>query len=161
MDLISEKWLPVTLSSGKKTKISLSELIDDTVIDVAWPRADFQGAAWQMLIGIMQCAVPPEDESDWKRVWKKGFADGQWEKGLRAISTALRFGPQKPSFLQSFDALDSDSSSISGLLIDAPGGNTLKLNKDHFVKRGSVEGICPHCAVMALYTVQTLSLIHI
>ncbi|ELW9439718.1 type I-E CRISPR-associated protein Cse1/CasA [Pluralibacter gergoviae] len=157
MDLISEKWLPVTLSSGKKTKISLSELIDDTVIDVAWPRADFQGAAWQMLIGVMQCAVPPEDESDWKRVWKKGFADGLWEKGLRAISIALRFGPQKPSFLQSFDPLDSDSSSISGLLIDAPGGNTLKLNKDHFVKRGSVEGICPHCAVMALYTVQTNS----
>ena len=55
MDLISEKWLPVTLSSGKKTKISLSELIDDTVIDLAWPRSDFQGAAWQMLIGVMQC----------------------------------------------------------------------------------------------------------
>lgn len=157
MDLILEKWLPVTLSSGEKTKVSLAALIDDNIIDVAWPRADFQGAAWQMLIGIMQCAVPPEDESDWKRVWKKGFADGQWEKGLSAISIALRFGPQKPSFLQSFDSLDSDSGAISGLLIDAPGGNTLKLNKDHFVKRGSVEGICPHCAVMALYTVQTNS----
>lgn len=157
MDLISEKWLPVTLSSGKKTKISLSELIDDTVIDVAWPRADFQGAAWQMLIGVMQCAVPPEDESDWKRVWKKGFADGQWEKGLSAISTALLFGPQKPSFLQSFDPLDVDNSPIRGLLIDAPGVSAVEKNKDHFVKRSNIEGICSHCAVIALYTIQTNS----
>ncbi|EMH4163651.1 type I-E CRISPR-associated protein Cse1/CasA [Pluralibacter gergoviae] len=157
MDLITEKWLPVTFASGDNARISLADLIDDRVIDVAWPRADFQGAAWQMLIGIMQCAVPPEDESDWKRIWKRGFAEGQWQAGLDALASALQFGPQKPAFLQSFDPLDSEPGPISGLLIDAPGGNTLKLNKDHFVKRGSVEAICPHCAAMALYTVQTNS----
>jgi CRISPR system Cascade subunit CasA len=60
-------------------------------------------------------------------------------------------------FLQSFEGLDSENCSIAGLLIEAPGGNTLKLNKDHFVKRHSVEKICPDCAVMALFSVQTNS----
>lgn len=157
MDLTIEKWLPVFLASGKKSKISLAELLDDSVQDVAYPRADFQGAAWQMLIGLLQCTVAPEDEDDWEEVWHGGIDPKRWEQALHTLSPALQFGEQKPSFLQSFDSLDSEYGSVSGLLIDAPGGNTLKLNKDHFVKRGNVERMCPHCAVMALFSVQTNS----
>ncbi|WP_330982871.1 MULTISPECIES: type I-E CRISPR-associated protein Cse1/CasA [Enterobacterales] len=157
MDLITERWLPVTLTSGEQIKISLSELLADNIVDAAYPRADFQGAAWQMLIGIMQCTVAPEDRGEWKSVWKKGIDESQWKKALGVISSALQFGEQKPSFLQSFDALDCEAGPVSGLLIDAPGGNALKLNKDHFVKRGNTDRICPHCAVMALFTVQTNS----
>jgi CRISPR system Cascade subunit CasA len=157
MDLTKEKWLPVIFSSGEKIKISLSELLDDRIRDVAWPRADFQGAAWQMLIGILQCTVAPEDDDEWEDVWHEGIDAEAWSQGLASLSPALQFGEQKPSFLQSFEPLESDNGTISGLLIDAPGGNTLKLNKDHFVKRGGVEQICPHCALIALFTVQTNS----
>lgn len=157
MDLTQEKWLPVIFSSGEKARISLSGLLDDSIQDVAWPRPDLQGAAWQMLIGILQCCVAPEDEDDWEEIWHEGIDADAWSQGLASLSPALQFGEQKPSFLQSFEPLDSDSGAISGLLIDAPGGNTLKLNKDHFVKRGGVEQICPHCALMALFTVQTNS----
>ncbi|GLR08693.1 type I-E CRISPR-associated protein Cse1/CasA [Mixta theicola] len=157
MDLTQEKWLPVVLHDGKKTRISLSELLNDNIIDVAWPRADFQGASWQMLIGVLQCAVAPEEEDDWKDTWDDGIDAEEWALGLQRISCALRFGAEKPSFLQSFEPLESEASPISGLLIDAPGGNTLKFNKDHFVKRGRTERICPHCAVMALFAMQTNS----
>ncbi|MBN4752139.1 type I-E CRISPR-associated protein Cse1/CasA, partial [Escherichia coli] len=51
MDLTREKWLPVVLTNGERTKISLVDLLNDSIHDVAWPRADFQGAAWDMLIG--------------------------------------------------------------------------------------------------------------
>lgn len=157
MDLTREKWLPVIFSNGEKTKISLNDLLDDSIRDVAYPRADFQGAAWQMLIGILQCTVAPEDKDDWDDIWREGIEPEQWEAALQTLSPALQFGEGKPSFLQSFDSLDSEYGSIAGLLIDAPGGNTLKLNKDHFVKRDSVERICPHCAVIALFAVQTNS----
>ncbi len=46
MDLTREKWLPVVLTNGERTKISLVDLLNDSIHDVAWPRADFQGAAW-------------------------------------------------------------------------------------------------------------------
>ncbi|MDI8506884.1 type I-E CRISPR-associated protein Cse1/CasA, partial [Salmonella enterica subsp. enterica serovar Lubbock] len=50
MNLITEKWLPVIFSSGEKTRISLRDLLDNRIQDLAYPRPDFQGAAWQMLI---------------------------------------------------------------------------------------------------------------
>lgn len=157
MDLTREKWLPVVLYSGKHTKIALTELLDNQIRDVAYPRSDFQGAAWQMLIGILQCTIVPEDKDDWEDIWNEGIEPERWEEALQALSPVLQFGEQKPSFLQSFDPLDSEYGSIAGLLIDAPGGNTLKLNKDHFVKRGQVEHICPDCAAIALFTIQTNS----
>ncbi|HLA35687.1 MAG TPA: type I-E CRISPR-associated protein Cse1/CasA, partial [Rhodocyclaceae bacterium] len=40
-------------------------------------------------------------------------------------------------------------------LMDAPGGNTIKNNQDHFVKRDAVSALCPHCAAMALFCLQT------
>jgi CRISPR system Cascade subunit CasA len=157
MDLTQEKWLPVLLADGTRTRVSLSELFNNNIIDVAYPRADFQGAAWQMLIGLLQCTVAPEDEDDWEEIWDDGIDPEEWAQALNSLAPALHFSPEKPSFLQSFEPLESESSPISGLLIDAPGGNTLKLNKDHFVKRGSVEQICSYCAVMALFAVQTNS----
>ncbi|WP_158781809.1 type I-E CRISPR-associated protein Cse1/CasA [Pantoea sp. BAV 3049] len=157
MDLITEPWLPVISRSGTKKKISISALLDSDIHDVAYPRADFQGAAWQFLIGILQCSVAPEDEEDWTEVWKKGIDATVWKQALQVITPAMQFGACKPAFLQSYEPLDSENTSIIGLLIDAPGGNTLKLNKDHFVKRHTGERICPHCAVMALFTVQTNS----
>lgn len=64
---------------------------------------------------------------------------------------------RKTCLLQDFSTLESENSSISGLLVDSPGGNTLKLNKDHFIKRDSYQRFCPHCTAMALFTVQTNS----
>lgn len=157
MDLITEPWLPVMMRAGRKTKISLLGLLDDDIADVAWPRADFQGAAWQFLIGLMQCTIAPEDDEAWEDVWERGIASADWQQALQSISPVMQFGQQKPAFLQSFDPLDCESIPISGLLIEAPGGNTIKLNKDHFVKRHCVERICLHCAVMALFAVQTNS----
>lgn len=157
MDLIVEPWLPIIRTSQRREKISLLQLFDDDVRDVAYPRADFQGAAWQLLIGLLQTTVAPEDEDDWFDVWSDGIAPDKWASALQSVAPAMQFGAQKPSFLQSYEPLDSENASISGLLIDAPGGNTLKLNKDHFVKRHVGERICPHCAVMALFAVQTNS----
>jgi len=157
MDLITEPWLPIVSRSGEKKKIALSALLDNNIVEVDYPRADFQGAAWQFLIGLLQCTVAPEDDEDWQECWVEGINTASWLRALKALSPAMQFGSQKPSFLQSFETLEGENSIIAGLLIDAPGGNTLKLNKDHFVKRHVTEQICPHCAVMALFAVQTNS----
>lgn len=157
MDLITEPWLPVITRTGTKKKIAISDILDNDILDIAYPRADFQGAAWQFLIGVLQCCVAPEDDEEWTQVWQTSINPTVWQRGLGIIAAAMQFGAQKPAFLQSFEPLDAETSAISGLLIDAPGGNTLKLNKDHFVKRHLSDQMCPHCAVMALFTVQTNS----
>ncbi|WP_034457478.1 type I-E CRISPR-associated protein Cse1/CasA [Buttiauxella noackiae] len=155
--LIADPWLPVIDRSGQRRKISPQQLFDNDIVELVWPRADFQGASYQLLIGLMQTVTPPRDEEEWDEVWEEGVAPADWHNALERIAEAFNFGPQKPAFLQDLETLPVESSSIAGLLVDAPGGNTLKLNKDHFVKRSVYQQFCPHCAAMALYTVQTNS----
>lgn len=59
-----------------------------------------------------------------------------------------------PRFLQDFDELEGDANPIETLLIDAPGANTVKLNKDLFIKRAGVTRLSRAAAAMALYTLQ-------
>ncbi|WMY75231.1 type I-E CRISPR-associated protein Cse1/CasA [Buttiauxella selenatireducens] len=155
--LIADPWLPAIDRSGQHRKISPRQIFDNDIVELAWPRADFQGAAYQLLIGLMQTTIPPRDKQEWDDIWDDGIEPTCWHEALEGVAEAFNFGPQKPAFLQDFDTLPVESSSISGLLVDAPGGNTLKLNKDHFVKRSLYQQFCPHCAAMALYTVQTNS----
>ncbi|QQA75549.1 type I-E CRISPR-associated protein Cse1/CasA [Pectobacterium parmentieri] len=152
--LIEEPWLPAVFADGRMSNISPLQLPDDNIIDLAWTRADFQGASYQLLIGLLQTAYAPADDDDWDAIWEDGLGT-DFSQALAALAPAMQFGAQKPAFMQDFAPLDSDPTPISGLLIDAPGGNTLKLNKDHFIKRGTVNAICPHCAAMALFTLQT------
>ncbi|HHL3258215.1 type I-E CRISPR-associated protein Cse1/CasA [Citrobacter braakii] len=155
--LITEPWLPVIDRQGQRRKISPRELADNDIIELAWPRADFQGAAYQLLIGLLQTVFAPEDEEQWGDIWEDGIDPDRWQKALERVAVAMQFGPQKPAFLQEFSRLDVENSAIAGLLIDAASGNAVELNKDHFVKRRIYRHFCPHCAVMALYTVQTNS----
>jgi CRISPR system Cascade subunit CasA len=53
--------------------------------------------------------------------------------------------------MQDFEALTGEKVSIASLLPETPGAQTIKLNKDHFVKRGITERFCPHCAALALF----------
>ncbi len=155
--LLTEPWLPAITRSGQRKKISPQQLSDDDIVELTYPRADFQGGAYQFLIGLIQTAYAPEDEESWKDIWREGLDSEAWRQALASIADAMQFGPQKPAFLQNFSTLESENSSISGLLVDSPGGNTLKLNKDHFIKRDSYQRFCPHCTAMALFTIQTNS----
>ena len=96
MDLTREKWLPVVLYSGKHTKIALTELLDNQIRDVAYPRSDFQGAAWQMLIGILQCTIVSEDKDDWEDIWNEGIEPERWEEALQALSPVLNLVSKSP-----------------------------------------------------------------
>jgi len=60
-----------------------------------------------------------------------------------------------PAFLQDFDLLDGETKVISALLIESPGGKTLKDNLDHFVKRDRANQLCASCTATALFTLQT------
>lgn len=157
MDLLTERWLPVITSTAQRKHISLTELWDDDIRDVDWSRADFQGAAWEFLIGLLHTAVAPGSEDDWQDIWFDGLSAAEWAQALSTVAPAMQFSAQKPSFLQSFEPLDSETSSIAGLLINSPGDMTLKKNTDHFIKRHCTEQICPACAVMALFTLQCWS----
>ncbi|PID44743.1 MAG: type I-E CRISPR-associated protein Cse1/CasA [Proteobacteria bacterium] len=157
MNLINDAWIPIRRSDGTCERIAPWQLTEtnNPVISLDAPRADFNGALMQFLIGLLQTASPPEDEDDWVNQLEEPPLPDELKKRFLQYSEAFELAGQQGAFMQDFDALDGSSvSSIAELLIESPGGNTVKENKDHFVKRGGVEVMCPACVATALFTLQ-------
>lgn len=152
--LLTTPWLPVRLKDGSTGKLAPVNLADENVVDIAAARADLQGAAWQFLLGLLQCSMAPKNHSRWEDVWFEGLSADVLQRALEPLEPAFQFGADTPSFMQDFEALTGEKVSIASLLPETPGAQTIKLNKDHFVKRGITERFCPHCAALALFSLQ-------
>jgi len=163
MNLLEEPWIPVRTAQGRRRRIAPHEITDgidtDPIVRLDAPRADFNGALMQFLIGLVQTA--------WARAGRR------WDR------TAMLFDPPSPDALREaflplraafeFDgdgtrfmqdatlgAADAPAENgIAALLIESPGEQATERNTDHFVKRGRAAALCPACAATALFTLMT------
>ncbi|GBF50738.1 CRISPR-associated protein CasA/Cse1 [Leptospira ryugenii] len=163
MNLMQDKWITVQRKKGEIEKIAPSQITDgvnsdNPIIEIVTPRPDFQGALYQFLIGLFQTVYAPKDENEWEDKFNSPPNPEELKKETDKIAFAFDLFGEKVRFMQDI-SLDSDANTanISALLIESPGENTIKENKDFFTKRGSVEKICNHCAASALFTLQTNS----
>ncbi|MDP2347152.1 MAG: type I-E CRISPR-associated protein Cse1/CasA [Gammaproteobacteria bacterium] len=158
MNLLMDNWIPAVRASGVLERIAPWQISDrdDPVIEIASSRPDFQGALYQFLIGVLQSIVPPANQDEWFEHWQSPPDLDALKKSFEKFAAAFElFSNQGPAFLQDFDMPDGEQKYIASLLIDAPGGKTLKDNLDHFVKGGSVSGACESCVAAAIFTLQT------
>lgn len=155
MNLITEKWLTLLDQSGQHHCVSVADIFKDDWADIVMPRQDFYGASWQFLIGLLQTAFPPNDLEEWVEWYESPPTADQLSTAFAKISHAFELFGEGPRFMQDLDLLEGASEvDVSSLLIDAPGGNALKMNTDHFIKRGQVQRLSPSMAAMALFTLQ-------
>ncbi len=159
MNLIHDPWIPIHRRSGARTLIAPWQLTDghdcDPVLAISSPRADFDGALVQFLIGLLQTALPPEDYDAWIDCYEAPPAPDVLRNAMERYAHAFELFGDGPRFMQDRDLTEGEPKEIAALLIEAPGGNTLKNNLDHFIKRGGVEAVCPACAAAALFCLQT------
>ncbi len=154
INLLTTSWLPVRFNDGSMGKLAPVNLADENVVDIAATRADLQGAAWQFLLGLLQCSIAPKNRTRWEDIWFDGLSADTLHSALQPLEHAFQFGANTPSFMQDFEPLTGEKVSIASLLPEIPGAQTTKFNKDHFVKRGVTERFCPHCAALALFSLQ-------
>ena len=157
-NLIDDAWIPIKRKSGHQGLIAPWQITEtqDPVISLDAPRPDFNGALVQFMIGLLQTATAPNDEGRWIDWLEQPPTPQELKNAFSAYSHAFELESDQGSFMQDFDSLkDITSNSISELLIDSPGGNTLKENKDHFIKRDNIKKLCAGCTVTALFTLQT------
>ncbi|MCQ8119038.1 type I-E CRISPR-associated protein Cse1/CasA [Methylomonas rosea] len=158
MNLITDQWIPVIRQNGQSDCIAPWQIAEteNPVIEITAPRPDFQGALYQFLIGLLQTNFAPEDEDQWLEYWEQPPSATVLQASLDKLAPCFELtSEQGPAFLQDFDLPDGEAKPIAALLIEAPGGKTLKDNLDHFIKRGSANQLCPSCAASALFTLQT------
>ncbi len=161
MNLIHDPWLPVRRRSGAAERIApwqvTERFAEDPVIALASPRADFDGALVQFLLGLLETALATPDARDrLSRPWRTPPDSWCLREAFAPLAGAFELFGNGARFLQDL-TLESEGAGeepIERLLIEAPGVNTAKLGKDHFVKAGRVRCLCPACAAAAVLTLQ-------
>lgn len=155
MNLLHDPWLPFRLKNGSEQIMPLSVIANPEVVDFALPRADFQGAAYQFAIGVLQTTFAPSDSDEWHDHYEEYPSQQTLQNAFKKAAHAFNTLGDGPLFMQDFDELEvAKSTTVAGLLIEAPGGNGLRLNTDHFIKRGMGEVMSLEMANLALYTMQ-------
>jgi CRISPR system Cascade subunit CasA len=157
MNLVRNEWIPAIRADGSRCKVAPWQIAetDNAVVELAAPRADFQGALYQFLIGLLQTAFAPEDHDAWLEFWHNPPTTDALRESFARYESAFEVdSPDLPAFMQDFSLNEGEQKSIAALLIEAPGVKTRKDNLDHFVKGKVDECMCPACAATALFTLQ-------
>lgn len=160
VNLIQEKWIPVFRDDRTRVSIAPWQITEDYKKNpVLWldaQRADFNGALVQLMIGLVQTALPPSNDREWFRRFESPPLPEELRERFIAYGHAFELDGDGPRFMQDFDLPEQKKHQIiSQLLIEMPGEKTVDDNTDHFIKRGTVQKICQHCCAMALCTLQT------
>lgn len=160
-NLIDEPWLPMRRRSGVIEHVQpwrvTEGIADDPFTAFAWPRPDFNGAAHELLIGLLSTAAAPKDDEEWEKWWLEPPPPDVLRERFAAVAYAFDLDGPGPRFLQDRDAFENGIDAgkkmgIAALLIDAPGQQTLDKNADLFVSRDTVPVLCRGAAAMGLYT---------
>ncbi|GAB6036462.1 hypothetical protein JCM15519_10210 [Fundidesulfovibrio butyratiphilus] len=161
-NLLEEPWLFVRRRESGPARIApwgiVANILDDTVVNLDFPRADLNGGVVQFLIGLMQTAFAPADEKAWRRLWNAPPAPDELRTRLAAQADAFFLDGDGPRFMQDLTLTPAEagaSSRVAALFVETPGDKALRDNTDFFIKRGRVERLCPACAAAALFTLQT------
>lgn len=155
MNLLTDPWLPFKCKDGRLSYFPVTAIVDPNIVDLALPRADFQGAAYQFLIGLLQTAMAPDNKEGWVSQYETPPEKSDLEQAMSALLPAFEIDTEAAAFMQDRDLLAAEkTSTVAGLLIDSPGASTVKKNTDHFVKADRVEQLCECCAAMSLFTLQ-------
>ena len=162
-NLLSDPFLPVVMRSGAKRWLAFPELVagaesngldSDYPVEFNWPRPDFNMASFEFCIGVVSLAFDIRDEDDWRPFWSNPPNRDALAKKIAPLVHAFYLNGEGPRFLQDYESLQGDETSIELLLIDTPGQNGQRKNSDLLTHRNRYTALGLPAAAMALYTLQ-------
>lgn len=157
-NILSDPLFPVLTRAGAHRTVRFAELatVDgpDAPIAFAWPRADFNIASFELVIGIASLVMQPRTHEDWLTVWQEPPTLAQLDEALQPYHHAFNLNGDGPLFMQDREPLDGEANPIEALLIDTPGANGQKKNADLLTHGGRYDALGLPAAAMALYTLQ-------
>jgi CRISPR system Cascade subunit CasA len=159
-NLVTTAWLPILRASGQAGWMCPADLTDgfdqDPVVALDFPRADWNGAVSEWLIGLTWLAFQPDTPPAWAERYRQPPSVAALDAAFARFAFAFDLDGTGPRAFQDQDSLSAvDSKPLAGLLIDAPGENAVRNNTDLFVKRGGAAKLSLPYAAAALITLQT------
>lgn len=161
LNLLRDRCFPVRRQDGTVDTIALFQLgeSENPVVDFIAPRPDLRGAMLEFAIGLLQTTLTPKQDLAWREAYKHPPSSTDLKDAFAPLEPFFELWGDGPRFMQdhTLKPTDGNIKTIDGLLIDAPGGNTLKLNIDHFIKRDQVQQVSPFWTAMALFCLQIMA----
>jgi CRISPR system Cascade subunit CasA len=160
MNLIGNEWLPVRRRDGHSEIIRPADITSDIeqnpVVAVDWPRPDFRVASIEFLIGLVATACPPApgDDEAWLEGWENPPSPDALSVAFTPLAQAFDLDGPGPRFLQDLEELSGDPDTPETLLIEAPGGITRRKNTALLIKPDRVTRLARPAAAMSLFTLQ-------
>ena len=106
-NLLADPWLPVRRGGGTVERIPPWRITDriseDPFVAFAWPRPDFNGAAHELLIGLLSTVSAPQDDEAWEEWWHDPPAPDVLEQRCLPLAHAFDLDGPGPRFLQDLD----------------------------------------------------------
>lgn len=155
IDLLRTQWFRIRRADGRVEWITPSQIAEPDIVGFAAHRADFNGALAQMMTGLLQTCAPVNSEGQWKKYFATPPQEADLAAWFEPWAEAFMLDGDGARFMQDLNMADGAECGIDALLIDAAGGSAIDKNTDLFVKRGTVNAMCPHCVATALFTLQT------
>jgi CRISPR system Cascade subunit CasA len=158
-NLLDDSWLPVRRADGRASNIRPADLTSDiennSIFALDWPRPDFRIACLEFLIGLIATACPPADDDDaWAEGWEAPPSPETLTAAFAPITHAFNLDGPGPRFLQDLEELPGKSDTPETLLIEAPGEATRGKNTALLVKPGRITCLSRPAATMSLFTLQ-------
>ena len=168
MNLLLDPVFPVMTRDLEVLNVNFSELINPNLLDFHFPRDDLQGAAYQFAIAVLQTGLIFEgsmclesgghkytgidDDEEWFD-YRNSPSKSKIGCMIENLKHAFYITDHNRLFMQDIEPLSRETS-VSALFIDSPGENTLKENKDFFIKRDKIDNLCLSMAAFSLFTLQ-------
>lgn len=151
MNLLEDSWIPIKTKQGQAKTIAVYEIVQADVIGLNAPRADFNAALIQFLIGLLQTVFAPENPRAWRQHFQQPPTEDELKVAFESIKDAFYLDGEGSRFMQDSSIQQKDKlKPIEELIFGAPGDITKTKNKDHFVKKKDIEGLCNSCAASAI-----------
>lgn len=131
-------------------------LLEDPIVALECPRADFDAAVLEFLIGLFSAALAPADEARWEDARRYPPSPAMLRAKLASLPDAFALDGDGARAYQDRDLLeDVEATPIESLLIGAAGDQAIDHNTDLFAKRNRVGVLGRPAAAMAVLTMQT------
>ena len=121
-NLLTENWIPVRRADGSRSCIPPWRITDPdpAIVDIDAPRPDFKGALLELLIGLVQTALPPKNDADWLQGFATPPKPDTLQKAFAPLIPFFNLFGDRPCFLQDLTLTEAEAktpSPIAALLM--------------------------------------------
>ena len=152
-NLLFDPWIPIKTRHAENRLIKAYEVVQNDIIALDAPRADFNAALMQFLIGLLQTVSAPENPRAWRKLFNQPPSEDELKKKFKGIEKAFNLDGDGYRFMQDASIQKTENLiPIEEIVFGGPGDNTKKKNIDHFVKNQDIKGLCFSCSASAILT---------